>query len=153
MAEKFTDSISGESFETPNGLIDHYISHFVMTIKKATGAEIAISPLDEDGFTSVKRGSATVGINVDIEGETLILISKIMKLPEKNPLDCMKLLLELNFTSMSGAAFAIDKKDSAICIISRRDVANLDYAEFEDMLHSVASLADEWDDRLVEMFA
>ena len=28
----------------------------------------------------------------------------------------------------------------------------LDYDEFEDLVHTVASVADEWDDRLAELF-
>jgi hypothetical protein len=31
-------------------------------------------------------------------------------------------------------------------------LSGLDYEEFEDLLHTIASVADEWDDRLSELF-
>jgi hypothetical protein len=134
-------------------LINEYIIRFGQKISDATGADIKFASLDNDGFTSVSRGSATVGINVNAETGVIVLISQIMKVPQKKADECTRLLLELNFSAMSGAAFAIDKKRDTICIKYQRDIFNLDYDEFEDMLHSVATLADEWDDRLMQMFA
>ena len=33
-----------------------------------------------------------------------------------------------------------------------RSVAGLDYEEFEELLHTVATVADEWDDKLISQF-
>ncbi len=152
MSIKYNDLSTGKSFDTPLELINEYILKFGDTISKATKTELKFPPLDADGFTSISRGSATVGINVDVSKGLLILISNIISVPEHKKLECLQLLLELNFSSISGSSFAINKQTNTICIISRRDILNLDYDEFEDMLHSVATLSDEWDDRLIKMF-
>jgi hypothetical protein len=60
-------------------------------------------------------------------------------------------LLELNFLVTSDGAFAIDKDRDAVYLRALRRLSGLDYEEFEDLLHTIASVADEWDDRLAEL--
>ena len=44
----------------------------------------------------------------------------------------------------------VDK--DAVYLRALRRLSGLDYEEFEDLLHTMATVADEWDDRLAELF-
>jgi hypothetical protein len=115
-------------------------------------AGVAIAPLDREGYTEVQRGSATVGINVIVEHGTLLLLSRIMDVPREGREDFYRRLLELNFLVTSDGAFAIDRDRDALYVRALRRLSGLDFEEFEDLLGTVAAVADEWDDRLPELF-
>ena len=153
MTEEFTDRETGTGYATAGELVNEYIDKFSKAISAATGMQIRFDPLDSDGFTSVSRGSATVGINVVDEQGILIFVSRIMKVPVDKKEECFRLLLELNYMATSDGAFAIEKETDTICLRAQRSVAGLDYEEFEEMLHSVGTVADEWDDRLMDQFS
>ncbi len=121
---------------------------------KRFGASVGVEldPLDEDGYTDVRRGSATVGINVLEEHGILLFLSRIMEVPKEGREAFYRRLLELNFLVTSDAAFAIDKDKDAAYLRALRRLSGLDYEEFEDLLHTMATVADEWDDRLAELF-
>jgi hypothetical protein len=53
----------------------------------------------------------------------------------------------------SDASFAIDKDKDAVYLRALRRLSGLDYEEFEDLLHTMASVADEWDDRLAQIYS
>ena len=53
----------------------------------------------------------------------------------------------------SDAAFALDKKTGTTYLRIVRRLEGIDYEEFEDLLHTIASVADEWDDKLRLEFA
>jgi hypothetical protein len=133
--------------------INSYISQFTTAVAEATGMELDFDLLDAEGFTTVTRGSATVGISVIEEEETIVFASKIMDVPATQQEACYRMLLELNYAATSVGAFAIDKESDSIVLKAHRSIEGLDYDEFEEMLDSVATVADEWDDRLQEMFA
>jgi hypothetical protein len=57
-------------------------------------------------------------------------------------------LLELSLMATSDAAFAIEKKTGMTYLRILRRLEGLDYDEFEDLLHTIALVADEWDDKL-----
>ena len=128
-------------------LIDEYIQKF--------GQEVGVdfAPLDSDGYTKVKRGSAIIGINVLEKEGVLLFLSAIMKVPEARQLDFYRKLLELNFLRTSDGAFAIDAQNDYVYLRAFRGLVGLDYVEFVDMLDTVAQVADEWDDKLKEEFA
>ncbi|MBN2714458.1 MAG: YbjN domain-containing protein [Deltaproteobacteria bacterium] len=149
----FIDRASGTGFDTATELINAYIERFSKEVSAATGADVRFNSLDGDGFTRVKRGSATVGINVLEEAGELIFVSRIMKTPAQNKEACFRRLLELNYSATSDAAFALEKSTDTICLRAQRSIAGLDYDEFEEMLSTVATVADEWDDRLIEEFS
>ena len=73
-------------------------------------------------------------------------------MPEKNQAAFYKTLLSLNYTATSNGAFALDEKNQTVYLRASRAISGLDYEEFEDMLHSVATVADEWDDKLIKEF-
>ncbi|MBI2895107.1 MAG: YbjN domain-containing protein [Deltaproteobacteria bacterium] len=115
-------------------------------------AQVDLKPLDEDGYTDVRRGSATVGVNVLEDHGILLFLSRIMDVPKSGRETFYRKLLELNFLATSDGAFAIDKDKDALYLRCLRRLSGLDYEEFEDMLHTMATVADEWDDRLQELF-
>jgi hypothetical protein len=126
--------------------IDEYIQRF------GRDREIQLDPLNEEGFTTIARGSATVRINVVDEHGVLLLIAPMMRIPERNTEAFYRRLLELSFLATSDAAFAIDKKTDMVYLRILRRLEGMDYDEFEDMLHTIATVADEWDDKLRSQF-
>ena len=127
-------------------LINEYISRF------GREREVEFDPLNEQGFTTIARGSATVRVNVLDEHGVLLLLAPVMPVPEKNTEDFYRRLLELSFLATSDAAFAIDKKTDTVYLRALRRLEGLDYEEFEDLLHTIASVADVWDDKLRAQF-
>ena len=125
-------------------LINSYIKRF------GDSVSVSFDPLDQDGYTSVSCGSATVGINVLEDQGVLLFLAQIMPVPT-NPEKQLRLyrrLLELNFLATADGAFAIDKDRELLYLRALRGLNGLDYDEFEDMLQTIASVADHWDDRL-----
>lgn len=127
-------------------MVNDYIRRF------GEAVNVELEPLDEDGYTDVRRGSATVGINVLEEHGILLFLSRIMDVPSDGREAFYRRLLELNFLVTSDGAFAIDKDRDAVYLRALRRLSGLDYEEFEDLLHTIATVADEWDDRLAELF-
>jgi hypothetical protein len=121
---------------------------------KRFGAErgLELEPLNEQGFAEIARGSALVRINVIEEHGVLLLISPVMRVPERNTEAFYRRLLELSFLATSDAAFAVDKKTDMAYLRILRRLDGMDYDEFEDMLHTIATVADEWDDKLKAQF-
>jgi Tir chaperone family protein CesT len=113
---------------------------------------LQLDALNEEGSTQVARGSATVRIAVLEEHGVLLLIAPVMKVPEKNREEFYRRLLELSFLATSDAAFAIDKNSDMAYLRILRRLEGLDYEEFDDMLHTIAGVADEWDDKLRMQF-
>lgn len=142
----YHDRIEGRSYRDAPEMVNDYLARF----GKSVGVEL--DPLDEDGYTDVRRGSATVGINVLEEHGILLFLSRIMEVPKEGRETFYRRLLELNFLVTSDAAFAIDKDKDAVYLRALRRLSGLDFEEFEDLLHTMATVADEWDDRLAELF-
>jgi hypothetical protein len=122
--------------------IDELIARF------AADRGVDILPLSHEGSTSVARGSATVRINVLEEHGVLLLIAPIMRVPERHREAFYRRLLELSFLATSDAAFAIDKQSDMVYLRSLRRLEGIDHEEFDDLLHTIATVADEWDDKL-----
>lgn len=150
----YQDRQTARVYRDANEMVNDYLRRF----GEAVGVEL--DPLDEDGYTDVRRGSATVGINVLHEHGILLFLSRIMDVPRDTNAGggaggreaFYRRLLELNFLVTSDAAFAIDKDKNAVYLRALRRLSGLDYEEFEDLLHTMASVADEWDDRLAQIF-
>lgn len=126
------------------------IDEFIQRFGKDRGLEL--DPLNAEGFTQIARGSATVRINVIDEHGVILLIAPMMRIPERNAEAFYRRLLELSFLATSDAAFAIDKKTDLVYLRILRRLEGLDYEEFEDILHTIATVADEWDDKLRTQF-
>ncbi len=142
----YQDRQTDRVYRDAEDMVNDYIRRF----GAAVGVEL--DPLDEDGYSDVRRGSATVGINVLEEHGILLFLSRIMDVPKEGRERFYQRLLELNFLVTSDGAFAIDKDRDAVYLRALRRLSGLDYEEFEDLLHTIATVADEWDDRLNELF-
>jgi hypothetical protein len=114
---------------------------------------LTLDALNAEGFTTIARGSATVRIQVLEDHGVLLLVAPIMKVPERDTEAFYRRLLELSFMATSDAAFAIDKKTEMVYLRILRRLEGLDYEEFDDLLHTIASVADEWDDKLRTQFS
>ncbi|HEY3353286.1 MAG TPA: YbjN domain-containing protein [Polyangia bacterium] len=127
-------------------LINGYVQRF------STMIGVEMKPLDDEGFTAIKRGSATVGINLLDDHGLLVFLAPIMQAPERNQAEFYRRLLELNFLTTSDGAFAIDRKTGLVHLRALRGLEGLDFEEFTDMLDTVGAVADEWDDKLKAEF-
>jgi hypothetical protein len=108
---------------------------------------LSLPPLDADGAGQVQRGSAIVQIRVLAEKGVLLLLSKVAAAPiEGEPL--LRKLLEASFSSTGDAAFALHPKTGDLYLRILRSLDGLGYEEFEDVVHTIATVADEWDDTL-----
>lgn len=142
----YQDRPSGRVYRDAAEMVNDYLRRFAAAI------DLDVEPLDADGYTELTRGSAQVGINVLEEHGILLLLSRMMDVPKKGREEFYRCLLELNFLVTSDAAFAIDRDRSAVYLRAHRRLSGLDFEEFEDLVRTVARLADEWDDRLAELF-
>lgn len=151
-SDGYVDRETGISFSDARALVDEYIGRFSAKVSEAAGAEVRFDPLDADGYSSVSRGSATVGINVIEDQGILLFLCRIMKVPQQRQLELYRRLLELNYLATSDGAFAIERNSDTVYLRAFRSLSGLDYEEFEGMLHTVAAVADEWDDKLLAEF-
>ena len=142
----YEDRGTGRTYRDATEMVNDYLARFGESVG------VQLDPLDDDGYTDVRRGSATVGINVLEEHGILLFLSRIMEVPRDGRELFYRRLLELNFLVTSDAAFAVDKDKDAAYLRSLRRLSGLDFEEFEDLLHTMATVADEWDDRLAELF-
>jgi hypothetical protein len=123
-------------------LVDKYLLEF----SRISGAPFV--GLDTQGATQLKRGSATVVINVLVDHGVLLLLSPIMPVPERHQLSLYRRLLELNFLGTADAGFAIDSESEMVYLRAMRQLQGLDFDEFAQLVDAVAKVADEWDDPL-----
>jgi hypothetical protein len=131
-------------------MVNAYLARF----GERAGARLEL--LDTTGYTLVRKGSASVGINVLEDHGVLLFIAPVMPLPPAGSPKREALfvrLLELSFLTTSDAAFAIDAQRDEIVVRSLRRLSGLDYEEFEDLLETVGKVADDWDDTLRAEFA
>jgi hypothetical protein len=111
-----------------------------------------LEPLDDAGYTQVKKGSATIGINALEDHGVLLFIAPVMAVPLTGRETFYRRLLELSFLATSDAAFSIDAQKDEVYVRALRRLSGLDYEEFEDLLDTVGKVADEWDDVLKKEF-
>lgn len=123
-------------------LVNGYIERF------AADRDISLDPLSSDGITTVQRGSATVSIHVFADRGVLLFLSKVMDAPDGDASELYRRLLGLSFVATGDAAFAINDDTNEIFLRCFRNLQGLDYDEFESLLHTIATVSDEWDDKL-----
>jgi hypothetical protein len=127
-------------------LIDGYLQRF------GRERDLDLPPLSDAGIGQVRRGSAVVTIHVIAEQGVLLLLSKVMDAPSSGGEALYRRLLELSLVATGDAAFAVNKKTDEIFLRCLRRLEGLDYEEFEDLVHTIATVADEWDDKLRDEF-
>lgn len=111
---------------------------------------LALNPLSEAGIAQVQRGSAVVSIHVLPSQGVILLLARVMDVPDNGREELYRRLLELSFLATGDAAFSINKKTNEVFLRCMRRLEGLDYEEFEDLVHTTATVADEWDNKLQE---
>jgi hypothetical protein len=127
-------------------MVNAYITRF------AERAGTKLDPLDDQGYTQVRKGSASIGINVLEDHGVLLFLAPIMQVPHTGRETLYRKLLELSFLSTADSAFAIDAQKDEVFVRALRRLSALDYEEFEDLLDTVGKVADEWDDTFKKEF-
>ena len=110
--------------------------------------DLNLPPLGPDGVGHVQRGSAVVSIHVLADKHVLLVLSKVRDAVAPGDEALLRRLLEASFTQTGDASFALHPKTGEVYLRILRGLDDLDYGEFEDILHSIAVVADEWDDKL-----
>lgn len=142
----FTDRATGKTFPDARSMVNAFIERF------ASRAGARLEPLDASGYTQVRKGSASVGINVLEDHGVLLLLAPVMPVPKTRREELYRRLLELSFLTTADAAFAIDAEKDEVYVRALRRLSGLDYEEFEDLLDTVGKVTDEWDDLLKKEF-
>jgi hypothetical protein len=142
----YADRASGQTFSDARSMINAYLAKF------GDRAGSKLEPLDAGGYTLVKKGSASVGINVLEDHGVLLFVAPLMAVPHTGRETFYRRLLELSFLTTSDASFAVDAHRNEVVVRALRRLSGLDYEEFEDLLETVGKVADEWDDALREEF-
>jgi hypothetical protein len=143
----YTDRATGQTFTDARQMVNAYLQRF------AARAETTLEPLDEAGYTQVRKGSASIGVNVLPDHGVLLFLAPVMNVPLTGRETLYRRLLELSLLTTSDAAFSIDAQKDEVYIRALRRLSGLDYEEFEDLLDTVGKVADEWDDALKREFA
>lgn len=127
-------------------MVNAYLKQF------ADRAGIPLEPLDENGYTFARKGSASIAVNVLDDHGVLLLLSRVMAVPKEGREPFYRRLLELSFLTTADASFAIDATKDEVFVRALRRLSGLDYEEFEDLLDTVGRVADEWDNALEREF-
>jgi hypothetical protein len=143
----YADRASGQTFPDARSMIDAYLKRF------GERAGSTLEALDSGGYTLVRKGSASVGINVLEDHGVLLFVAPVMQVPQTGKETFYRRLLELSFLTSSDAAFAVDAHRDEVVVRALRRLSGLDYEEFEDLLQTVGKVADDWDDVLRAEFA
>ena len=146
----YADRETGEKFPDATSMVNAYLSRFAKRadLKGEDGLPF-VPALDESGYASLQRGSATIGVNVLEAQGVLMVFSPVMPVPLAGREAFYRKLLELSFVETSDAAFAINKEQDEVVVRSLRRLSGLDYEELEDIVATVGETADRWDDILI----
>lgn len=142
----YSDRATGETFPDAYAMVNAYVKRFN---ERAT---TPLRPLDENGYTLARKGSASIAVNVLEEHGVLLLLAPMMAVPKTGREAFYRRLLELSFLTTADASFAIDAAKDEVFVRALRRLSGLDYEEFEVLLETVGRVADEWDDVLEREF-
>lgn len=145
-APVYADRATGQVYPNAFAMVNAYLERF------ATRSGSPLEPLDENGYTLTRKGSARIAVNVLEDHGVLLLLSRVMAVPPEGREALYRRLLELSFLTTADASFAIDATKDEIFVRTLRRLSGLDYEEFEDLLDTVGRVADEWDDVLKREF-
>ena len=112
--------------------------------------DLALPPLSPEGVAHLQRGSAVVKIQVMPDQGVLMILARVGPAPAPGDEARLRELLTASFTATGDAAFALHPETGEIYLRVLRSLFSLDYEEFEDLVHTIATVADDWDDRLAK---
>ncbi len=110
--------------------------------------DLALPPLGADGVGRIQRGSAVITVQVMAAQGVLMVHARVAAAPAAGDEALLRKLLTASFTATGDAAFALHPETGEVYLRVLRTLYHLDYEEFEDLVHTVASVADHWDDLL-----
>lgn len=110
--------------------------------------DLALPPLGADGVGRIQRGSAVITVQVMAAQGVLMVHARVAPAPAAGNEDLLRRLLTASFTATGDAAFALHPETGEVYLRVLRTLYHLDYEEFEDLVHTVATVADHWDDLL-----
>jgi hypothetical protein len=110
--------------------------------------DLALPPLGPDGVVRIQRGSAVVSVHVLPAQGVILFLARVAPAPAEDDAERLRMLLTASFTATGDAAFALHPETGEVYLRILRAVDGLDYEELEDLLHTIATVADDWDDRL-----
>jgi hypothetical protein len=110
--------------------------------------DLNVPPMGADGVGHIQRGSAVVSIHVLKDQHVLLALAKVRGPIPPGDEATLRKILSASFTQTGDAAFALHPKTGDVFLRILRGLDGLDYQEFEDILHTIATVADEWDDKL-----
>ncbi len=142
----YSDRATGETYPDARAMVNAYLKRF------SQRAGSPLEPLDDSGYTQVKKGSAHVGVNVLEDHGVLLFLAPVMPVPLTGRETFYRRLLELSFLTTADASFSIDAQKDEVYVRALRRLSGLDYEEFEDLLETVGKVTDEWDDALKKEF-
>ncbi|MDB4963669.1 MAG: hypothetical protein JWP01_3668 [Myxococcales bacterium] len=128
-------------------VVDHRARVAQYLERFATERNLSLPPLSAEGVGSIQRGTAVVSIHVIAERNVLLLLSKVAAAPQLDATRAQR-LLTASFVETGDAAFALHPQSGDLYLRILRGLEGLDYAEFEDIVHSIAKTADAWDEKL-----
>lgn len=131
----------------PDEVVDHRkrVAEFLERFGRERN--LTLPPMSEDGVGSVQRGSAIVTVHALWDRGVLLVLSKVADAPALDEALARR-LLTASFAETGDAAFALHPQSGDLYLRVLRGLDGLDYEEFEDVLHSIAKAADDWDDKL-----
>ncbi len=120
-APVYADRAKGQTFPDARTMVNAYLHQF------AERAGTSLEALDEAGYTQVKKGSASIGINVLDDHGVLLFLAPVMAVPLTGREEFYRRILELSFLTTSDAAFAIDGQKDEVYVRALRRLSGLDY--------------------------
>lgn len=146
--DELVDELIAET-STPNHV--ELIENVISTLAEDKSAMVRQTP---DGAYLWKFKYGTVEVFVQLTGttdeDTITVWSAVLKLPAKDELRLTRYLLELNCTTTLEARFGII--ENQVVVISTRTVAELSPGEISRIITIVATIADNYDEPLIEEF-
>lgn len=138
----YMDREGGKEFADAASMVNEYLARYTER------AKIRPLSLDESGHVVIPAGSSRVELTVVEDHGVLLMVAPIMDIRDDHDASFFRRLLELSLISTQDAAFAVDETTGMIVVRALRRLSSLDYEEFEDLVHTVGSVADTWDDVL-----
>ncbi len=117
----YADRASGQTFPDARAMVNAYLTRF----GERAGAKL--ESLDASGYTLVRKGSASVGINVLEDHGVILFVAPVMPVPVTGRETFYRKLLDLSFLATSDAAFAVDAQRDEVVVRALRRLSGLDY--------------------------
>ncbi len=137
----FADRETGMRFISARAMVDHYLERYGRKVGRP------IPRIDTSGRADIRHGSALVSVTVLEDHGVLVIHAPVGSIPDGDREALYRELLEASYLSTSDAAFAVDASSQRIVVRALRRLSGLDYEELEDLIDTVGSVADEWDER------